>query len=430
MKRLKAILKWMAIGIAVLIAIALLYNAYYVATTGAKLASRLENLRKAGEPVQLTDLARKPVLAEENAATFFGRSTADMKQMNREIESAFPDGFNGMPTLTDEDREKLAKVFAAYPQVVPQLTQAADCSVYDWQLDYSLPHTTVISNIIEQVGDQRAAARILRAHAALLVASGQHEEAFADALMMLRLSRLSMQESCMIQYLVGCAIKGTAIDAANQVLQTGTISAESRKALVDELDKHDVFEEFAHGLKTERAAVLTGIDELPGAKYWISRGMVNDGKLRLLDLFERILADGSLDPADAIAASSSGKKTGSLSVYVVLIDQLLSPAVEASANAMKRNLASVRALQILNAIQSQHPSEEEVPSLESLGLEPGEVIDPFSGKPMVVRKLPEGWLIYSVGHNRTDEEGKISTGEDVGVSPLPVPQKAKSPYAP
>lgn len=431
MKRLKAILKWMAIGTAVLVAIALLCNAYYVATTGAKLASRLEDLRKAGEPVQLSDLAREPVPAEENAAVVLGRATDGLKQVNREIESLLPKSPTGPCTLTKEEQEGLAKIFAANSQVLTQIKQATDCKVYDWQIDYSQSHSVVISDMIDHVGDQRAAVRILRARTALLVNRGQQEEALENVLQMLRLARLSNQESCLIQYLVGCAIRGIAMDAANQWLQMGSVSAEMHKALEDELKQHHVLEDFAHGLKTERAAVLSGIDELPGAKYWVSRGMVNEGKLRLLEMFERILAEGSLE---------SGEKSGELgnddssfiSVYVILIDKLLAPAVESSSVAMKRNLASLRALRILNAIQAQKLPAEEVPNLEGLGLEPSEIVDPFNGKTMIVKKLPEGWLVYSVGANRIDDGGNVATDVDVGCSPLPPPppQNVKSPFAP
>lgn len=426
MKRLKAFLKWMAIGTAVLIAIALLCNAYYVATTGTKLASRLEDLRKAGEPVQLSDLARQPVPAEENAAVILSRASDNIKQLVCEIEALFPKHPRGVCTLTVEEQESLAEIFAANSQALAQIKQATDCKVYDWQIDYSQSHSGVISDMLDQGGVQRAAVKILRARTALLVNRGQQEEACGDVLRMLRLARLSNQESCLIQYLVGCAIRGIAMDAANQLLQKESVSAEIHKALEDELKQHHVLEDFAHGLITERAAVLTGIDELPGSKYWVSRGMVNEGKLRLLDMFERILAEGTLESGDMSGAvDAAGKDDSSfIAVYVVLIDRLLAPAVESSSMAMKRNLASLRALRILNAIQSQALPAEEVPNLESLGLEPSEIVDPFNGKPMIVRKLPEGWLVYSVGANRIDDGGEVANMEDVGATPLPPPDEA------
>lgn len=426
MKRLKAFLKWTAIGATLLIALALLCNAYYVASTGAKLAGRLEVLRKTGAPVQLSDLARQPVPAEENAAVILSRASDNIKQLVSEIEALFPKHPRGVCTLTVEEQESLAKIFAANSQALAQINQATDCKVYDWQIDYSQSHSEVISDMLDQGGDQRVAVKILRARVALLVNRGQQEEACGDVLRMLRLARLSNQESCLIQYLVGCAIRGIAMDAANQLLQKESVSAEIHKALEDELKQHHVLEDFAHGLMTERAAVLTAIDELPGTKYWVSRGMVNEGKLRLLDMFERILAEGTLESGDMSGAvDAAGKDDSSfISVYVVLIDRLLAPAVESSSMAMKRNLASLRALRILNAIQSQALPAEEVPNLDSLGLEPSEIVDPFNGKPMIVRKLPEGWLVYSVGANRIDDGGEVANMEDVGATPLPPPDEA------
>lgn len=50
--------------------------------------------------------------------------------------------------------------------------------------------------------------------------------------------------------------------------------------------------------------------------------------------------------------------------------------------------------------------------MAELGL-PDEVgVDPFNGKPMIIKKLPQGWLVYSVGLNLKDDGGNFERGDD------------------
>jgi hypothetical protein len=94
-----------------------------------------------------------------------------------------------------------------------------------------------------------------------------------------------------------------------------------------------------------------------------------------------------------------------------------------------RNQAMIRAIRILNALQKKAPiNADKIPTMAELGL-PDEVgIDPFNGKPMIIKKLPDGWLVYSVGENLKDDGGKVqektdSKPLDVGFGPkIPEPQ--------
>jgi hypothetical protein len=88
--------------------------------------------------------------------------------------------------------------------------------------------------------------------------------------------------------------------------------------------------------------------------------------------------------------------------------------------AATRQQAKIRCLRVLNAIQARVPADSnEVPKLSELGLPAEATIDPFNGEPLHVKKLPDGWLVYSVGRNLQDDGGKLDNAEgDVGVGPL------------
>ena len=57
------------------------------------------------------------------------------------------------------------------------------------------------------------------------------------------------------------------------------------------------------------------------------------------------------------------------------------------------------------------------PKLAELGLAPNATRDPFTGKPLRLRKTADGWLVYSVGENLRDDGGHLGRYPDVGVGP-------------
>ena len=81
----------------------------------------------------------------------------------------------------------------------------------------------------------------------------------------------------------------------------------------------------------------------------------------------------------------------------------------------ERTRAMSRSLRVLNAIQARVPSGgDQVPNLADLGLPEQATIDPYNGQPLHVKKLPEGWMVYSVGHNLVDDGGIPDYKNDVG----------------
>jgi hypothetical protein len=78
--------------------------------------------------------------------------------------------------------------------------------------------------------------------------------------------------------------------------------------------------------------------------------------------------------------------------------------------------AAVRSLRVLNALQVRGAAGDS-PNLSALGLPPETLIDPFTEKPLIVKRKPTGWLVYSVGANRVDDGGSLAKGEDIGFGP-------------
>ena len=90
MNRLRRILKWTGIVVAAAITVLLMFNAYFVWSTGSQLERRLAELRQAGDPVQLADFAREPIPPEKNADAFLSRAADDLDAIQKELLALYP----------------------------------------------------------------------------------------------------------------------------------------------------------------------------------------------------------------------------------------------------------------------------------------------------------------------------------------------------
>ena len=71
----------------------------------------------------------------------------------------------------------------------------------------------------------------------------------------------------------------------------------------------------------------------------------------------------------------------------------------------------------INALQKKSPQDDRVPRMAELGLPDEAGIDPFNGKPLIIKKFPKGWAVYSVGRNLVDDGGNWRNGLDEGYGP-------------
>ncbi|HTU26311.1 MAG TPA: hypothetical protein VMF30_12980, partial [Pirellulales bacterium] len=117
-----------------------------------------------------------------------------------------------------------------------------------------------------------------------------------------------------------------------------------------------------------------------------------------------------------VEAAISARRLGWLATIML-------PAPQMQHLALLRTEASLRALRVLNALLDRESSNGgAVPALADLGLPADATTDPFNDEPLHLKRTPEGWLIYSVGPDLTDDGGdlaarKNSQPKDVGLGP-------------
>jgi hypothetical protein len=428
MKRLISILKWTGIAAGAAIVVLLMLNAWFVRSTGTRLERRLVELRQAGDPVQIADLAHQPIPPEKNADVFLRRAADDLDAIQKGLDALYPHMGYPTGTLAPADREKLEKLFAAHPGVIPILEQAADCPDSDPELDDKLSPSQFTELCMERSNKHRTLYRVMDARSAMLLSKGRIEDALATQILMLRLTRRVRREPFIFGYLATLACEQVAMDWVNRVMRAGPISPAARQALDSELALQDTMGEYTWALQSERAFSLSIFREMPGAGHWLTRGFVNDVMLRVIDLFDRYLKTAAQPYADVVASKSVTRPPdGVPNPYGALVTQLV-PSLNALRPPAERTRAMSRCLRVLNAIQARvPPGTDRAPDLADLGLPPEAKIDPFNGEPLHVKHLPEGWMVYSVGANLVDDGGIPDGKSDVGVGPIRPEDAPKKP---
>ena len=312
MELLRRILIWIGIVPAALIAILSVLNAFFVWKTGKALERRLLELRQAGDPVQLSDLAREPIPPEQNADVYLRRAASDLDAIQKELLALYPKAGVPIARVSAPEREKLNKIFAAYPGVMLLLKQAAACPDYDPGMDSGLRTMQFLEPAIKRITTHRLLARVLRTRTALLVAEGHNDEAVANSLLMLWLTRLWRRGPLLIGYVVTAACVLVSMDGVNQALQAAPISPSARQSLDAELALHDTMDGFRWALRSERPFALASVrEQLFIARTWLGRGFLNDLELRMMALIRRLHRSGR----EALFASGGGQQTGGLSAW-------------------------------------------------------------------------------------------------------------------
>lgn len=111
------------------------------------------------------------------------------------------------------------------------LHQAAAIDACDWGIDWSKG----IATLLPHLGKVRRLARLAMLRAKVHQADKKIDDALADAVAVLRLSRHVAHDGVLVEMLVGIAVENMALDML--VEQAPALTAERKKALLAELDR-------------------------------------------------------------------------------------------------------------------------------------------------------------------------------------------------
>ena len=421
----KKFLKWTSIVLGVLIAVLLIANAVFVWRSSVALERRLQAIRDAGDPVSMSDLARRPMPPEDNAATFLRRAEKDLHAIDKDLAAFYESEAYKNDELGPAELHTLASVLDAHPETMSLVEQSAACPGYDPQIDGTLDTDEFLTLQIERFGALKGAVRILRYRTLVLLARGQRDEAAEAAIRFLQLSRHFDNEPMIIGHLMSIACRSIAYDAAHRVLRSGPIPDAARDAFDAELAQHDPWGAFAWALKSERAFGLAAMNSLPMGKVvrsWPARGFWNNAQVYYLDVLHQQIA--LVESPTAVGSIGHTRVPRSASPWCAMTDMVL-PAIQSASHATRahdRHAALPWRLECRHAARTtQHPGNG--PSRP----EAARRVDyrPVHGHAAADETTAGRLADLLSGADARDDGGKLANdgqcvaGTDVGFTPIP-----------
>jgi len=383
---------------------------------GSGFRGRVAAIRAAGDPVELSELARSPIPPEDNATTYLNRANTGTTAIANELKDLLSRDDDWRQAPSAAQIKKIDDAFQAYPDVMRQIAKAAACPDNIPNHDFNVSCQQFMSTMTNDVAAQRSVFRILDLQTVRLQAQGKHVDAGETVLQAFQLARHIDREPMIVNYLVSLACRAIAINAANRVLRTSPdLPADWHSRLEEELNRHDDMAAYTWTLKSERAygiqqfqTMTSGVTGL--LVMWHVKSQASD----YLDVFDRELRMGTqswyevTEDMDALY-SVSGLGLG----------ELIKPALRAARDAMNRSRAKLRCLRVLNKLVAERVSASVQPhsALAQLNLPSDAKVDPYNGQSLVLKVRDGNWLIYSVGANTQDDGGVLDSLADVGLGP-------------
>ena len=405
----------------VIIVLALGVRTVFNFTTGKKLQAYLEKAKSEGTVISLKDLApscddsdNAALLWKAAEALFITPDTEGKTLINQTIENFF----YGRP-LQEESRARLAPLIERNRKVLDLIVEAAGRPCFRFgdgeKRAYSIDPATVVKMIF--------AIRLLGSDVVLRAEAGQVQAALEQLRQGMQFIRKKIDEPLIINNLVALSNMKSLLNCFGQIIRGREMDPAIPSAWIKELDLEAWRTRFWRCVETERALALeTGLGVVNGNKdilgaeargnrlfYWLIRPIQKLQIIWVQDMFKESNKMASM-PYYQIKALTKEKQAMRKSApwYFKLSALLLADfqsvfLKEATLEAMMLTTKAGLACKIYKNETGHYPENLDALVPELMGTVP---IDPFTGKPLIYRLQDGGALIYSVGSNEKDDEGR------------------------
>ena len=425
----RTVKRW-GIGLGIVFGLLLVANAFMAWRVESRYKAKIVAIHAAGDPASIAELKPEPIPADENAAAHLDALQPRLDEFGKEygaffkteLGQAYEDLEEGAPP-TEEQVAAMRAILDKYVDLEQKIAAAAACPSYASTADFSVGFQKFLDKHLLRLRRIRTVARMGNWRSQVLIADGRPEDAARRGLETLRLARLHEAEPALVAYLVSVAVRGISIRDIHSALAAGPVSAELHDQIDGELARQDDPAKFAGVLRTERAVSVSAIHEqgwdmIPAPWSWFVGWPVKRLFIGPLDYYEVLFPVVDRPLPEIHKAFENGGELSSPTGFGTLAD-LLGPALEAGIQAAQRDTAMIRSLRVFNALQVfAEKNGREVRDLTELGLPAEEMVDPFSGEPLKAKLSGQGWKVYSVGENGTDDGGDFRELKDVGLGPV------------
>ena len=424
----KRTLTRLGIGAALIVGLLLIANAFMSWRVETRFQAKVEAIRAAGDPASIAELKPAPIPADENAAAHIDKLEPRLSEFQKEYIAFYKTPLGKAYEALDEGEPATAEQLAAmktlldtYVDLEEMIAAAAAAPFYASTADFSLGFQKFLDVQLPRLTRIKDAARMADWRTEVLMAEGRRDDTVRRWLQLLQLAKLHESEPSLISFLVSVSVRSAAIHGIHRALDAGPVSTEVHEELDRELARQDDPASIEKALRLERAiSVSASLEQTsgPAPASWVGLvGWPVKGQfIAPLDFYEQVLPMADLPWPEIQKKFAKGGALSAPTGHGVLADLLL-PAFDAAIRASRRDIALIRSLRIINALQQfAEKNGREATGLAELELPKSAMIDPFSGKPLIAKHIDDGWLVYSVMENGVDDGGDFEE-KDRGLRP-------------
>lgn len=404
-----------------------------------QLEAALEELRRSGAPVFVSDFAPEPLPEDENAATFYLKAfeLPPAAFLSGKVPWKDPlasetvldlwEELSRIPVFEwSEDRlGAIRSLLERNRQALDWIAQGAERRACQFPLDY----TRDVDMLLPHLSSFRRWTKLLAFESLLLFREGRREAAYQRCRTAIRFSGHLSQEPILVCYLVSIAGLGITLDTLHQMLSDDQGDPQAYQWALEDFGKSGLLGSFVRCMEWERASGISVwqkvMKEDPGGVWYLATGTPLPRPLRLLGPMGRPIL--RLDEVEYLALMKSQIEVAKLPYpeakgkmekldaasdglpFYCFLTKMLAPA---SGAARRRELsihARMDLARLAAAMKTYRYSHGSYPdSLELLAVVGLSDLpqDPFTGKSYMVQRKPEGFVVYSLGPDQTDDGGE------------------------
>jgi hypothetical protein len=392
--------------------------------------AQIEQIKARGEPVILEQLGQsyRAGLTGPNAAEFLQQAfTTISTNASEQLDRIISDYNEADRVLSDELRNKLERVLQENLKTFGMLEKAfaSEQAIFplNWSSGYSM--------MLRHLSYFRTLARLLHGRAIWNLENGRPSDGLHDICQILKLGSYLERETILVSQMVRYSVCHIGLEGAQTLLNKGMFSPEDLGKVQTQLLSGMRTESLTKSFMAERVygieflldpARLPGVTSFSQTGLAIYRGtglLYYDQRIYLRLIEEMIEATRfpfpeALDKASLVHAQLSPPPDNDDGPSLPLprvgtLAYMLLPGVTNCMNKQALLIANGRMTYIACELEKHAlASGQYPPTLTDLHgkLDATHLVDPFSGLLLRYQPRESGFLLYSVGPDRTDDEGK------------------------
>jgi hypothetical protein len=332
------------------------------------------------------------------------------------------------PGTPKDAEERAREVLERHEKALAAMAEAAARPEHVPLVDYTPGKYPEATNLV----DGRNMSNLLAAQAILQARDGNGDAAVATLSCMFRHAMAIADHPSFLDTMIATAYLYGSLEALETVGGHAALSDENRSRLIDVLVSLTIAEAYRDGLIKDRTGLLEiWADPDPSMNPHIVPLMYYQDIVQLIRLNNRRIEVSSREPWEALAGMPS------LRASLALTNEWRYPLTGGALGGLARSHVAVcdtlagRDVSIVGLACQQHKSRHGAFPGALVDLVPDILprvpVDPFTGKDLVYRLTPDGFVVYSVGENLADDGGR---GRHVGADDIAWPRAKRPPPRP